>query len=130
MNFFSSAILPAGWNHTQLCLLPKVVNPCLMTDMRPISLCSVHYKIVSRILCERLKPVLPEIVSDTQGALVSGRLISDNITIAHEMVHALHVKESVAKNFMAIKTVCPKHMTELSGGLWKVFWKILGLIEF
>ncbi|XP_048599926.1 uncharacterized protein LOC125580030 [Brassica napus] len=75
-----------------------------MTERRPISLCSVHYKIISKILCNRLKRILPEIVSDTQGAFVSGRLITDNILVAHEMVHALRTKDGIDSNFMAIKT--------------------------
>uniref|UniRef100_A0A1J3K9V2 Uncharacterized protein n=1 Tax=Noccaea caerulescens TaxID=107243 RepID=A0A1J3K9V2_NOCCA len=74
--FFRTASLPSGWNHTQICLIPKINNPTLMKDMRPISLCSVHSKIISKILCDRLKTILPQIISDTQGAFVSGRLIT------------------------------------------------------
>ena len=102
--FFLTAIMPDGWNHTQLSLLPKVPNPSAMTDMRPISLCSVQYKIISRILCDRLKKVLPDIVSDTQGAFVAGRLITYNIIVAHEMVHGLRTNKKVGETSMAIKT--------------------------
>lgn len=102
--FFETANMSDGWNHTQLCLLPKVIKPTKMKDMRPISLCPVQYKIISKILCDRLKPLLPSIISDTQGAFVSGRLISDNIIIAHEMVYGLQTNDKVAENFMAIKT--------------------------
>lgn len=103
-SFFQTSIIPPGWNHTQLSLLPKIPKPSEMSDMRPISLCSVQYKIISKILCDRLKSILPEIISDTQGAFVQGRLISDNIVIAHELVHGLRTKDSVAKEFMAVKT--------------------------
>lgn len=72
LRFFQTAVMPEGWNHTQLSLLPKTLNPSDMKDMRPISLCSVQYKIISRIMCNRLKVVLPDLVSETQGAFVQG----------------------------------------------------------
>ena len=64
-SFFQTSVMPEGWNHTQLSLLPKTLNPSEMKDMRPISLCYVQYKIISRILCDRLKVVLPDLVSET-----------------------------------------------------------------
>ncbi|KAL0751744.1 hypothetical protein Bca101_033747 [Brassica carinata] len=102
--FFSSSTSLASWNHTQLCLIPKITNPTNMKDMRPISLCSVQYKIVSKILCERLKVILPQIVSETQGAFVAGRSITDNIIIAHEMIHGLRTNDYISDEFMAVKT--------------------------
>ena len=102
--FFQSSVLPPGWNHVQLSLLPKIANPTQMSGMRPISLCSVQYKIISKIVCDGLKCILPDIISDTQGAFVQGRLISDNIIIAHEFVHGLRTNDSVARDFMAVKT--------------------------
>lgn len=102
--FFNTAIIPEVWNHTQLSLLPKVIKPTRMKDMRPISLCSVQYKIIYKILCNKLKIILPEIIAETQGAFVSGRLISDNIIIAHELVHSLRTNEKTAKDWMKIKT--------------------------
>lgn len=103
-DFFDSGSCPADWNFTQICLLPKVPNPMHMKDLRPISLCSVAYKIISKILCTRLKVILPFIVSPTQGAFVAGRLISDNLLIAHEMIHGLKTNPNCRKEFIAIKT--------------------------
>lgn len=102
--FFQDGAIPQDWNYTQLCLLPKKPNPSLMTDLRPISLCAVSYKIISNILCARLKSILPLLVSPTQGAFVAGRLISDNLLIAHEMVHGLKKNPNCKGDFIAIKT--------------------------
>ena len=102
--FFREGVLPSEWNYTQLFLLPKKPNPTLMSDLRPISLCSVTYKIISKVLCSRLKGILPQIVSPTQGAFVAGRLISDNLFIAHEMVHGLNTNPNCKEEYIAMKT--------------------------
>lgn len=116
--FFTTSTLSPGWNHTQLCLIPKITNATHMKDMRPISLCSVQYKIVARILCDRLKQVLPQIISETQGAFVAERSITDNIIIAHEMVHGLRTNDSISTDFMAVKT-------DMSKAFDRVEWAFL-----
>ena len=52
-------------NETFICLIPKVNCPQKITEFRPISLCNVIYKIVSTVLVNRLKKILPEVISES-----------------------------------------------------------------
>lgn len=103
-NFITYGVFDYMINLTNICLIPKTVRPNRMTELRPISLCTVGYKIISKVLCQRLKGLLPKLISETQLAFVSGRLISDNILIAQEMFHGLKTNNSCKEKFMAIKT--------------------------
>ncbi|XP_010462981.1 PREDICTED: uncharacterized protein LOC104743622 [Camelina sativa] len=103
-HFFKTGIMQNEWNHTNLCLIPKITEPKAMKDLRPISLCNVTYKIISKILTKRLKSVLPNVVSESQAAFIPGRYITDNVLIAHEVLHSLRVRKRCATSYMAVKT--------------------------
>ena len=64
-------------------LNPKTKNPSRVTDYRPISLCKMAYKIASKVVANRMKVVLKDIVCENQSAFVSERLITDNVLMAH-----------------------------------------------
>ena len=64
LSFLNSGSLPSPINHTFVTLIPKIKNPERVTEFRPISLCNVLYKIFSEVLENRLKRVLPLIISE------------------------------------------------------------------
>lgn len=74
-------------NKTHLFLIPKVKNPSSFSEYRPIIFCNVIYKIASKVLVNRLKPFLSNIISPNQSAFTPGRLITDNTLVSFETFH-------------------------------------------
>lgn len=91
-NFFDHGVLPDNVNRTLVCLIPKVKQPKQVSDLRPISLCNVLMRILSKVMANRLKPCLSSIISSQQSAFIEGRLLTDNALVAFEINHYIHRK--------------------------------------
>ncbi|GKA66695.1 putative RNA-directed DNA polymerase, eukaryota, reverse transcriptase zinc-binding domain protein [Tanacetum coccineum] len=85
-SFFASCDMPYGANSSFFTLIPKVNNPTLITDFRPISLIGIHYKIIAKILANRLSKVIDKIVSKEQSTFIAGRQILDGPIILSEII--------------------------------------------
>ena len=103
LSWLNSGTLPHPVNHTFITLIPKKKNPSCVSDYRPISLCNVLYKIFSKVLANRLKKFLNNIIIEHQSAFAKGRLIADNILIAFETLHTMKHCNSGSNGFMALK---------------------------
>lgn len=99
--------MPASMGVTNLILLPKSANANKLTERRPISLCTFHSKLVSRVLNDRLASILPKRISPEQSGFITGRSIHESIALAHEMASELNRR--VHGGNMLI-WICLRHM--------------------
>ncbi|GAB2291433.1 hypothetical protein Dimus_038162 [Dionaea muscipula] len=86
LEFFRTGCLLHEINSTVLHLIPKRVNASKASEFRPIACCSTLYKIIAKMICERLTEVLPCLVDEPQSAFVSGRTIVDNVLLCQELM--------------------------------------------
>ncbi|XP_028115672.1 uncharacterized protein LOC114313490 [Camellia sinensis] len=100
-----SPIITEAMNSTLLALFTedKLKEPKSFSQFRPISLCNVVYKIISKVLANRLKLVFPSVISESQCAFGPGRLLTNNVLIAFENFHWLKNRCNGSDGYMALK---------------------------
>lgn len=76
-------------NSTFIVFIPKNCNADFVNNFRPISLCNILYKFVSKVITNKLKLIMHAIIFSNQSVSILGRLITDNIMVAHELLHTL-----------------------------------------
>ena len=99
---FSEKKIPDYLNRTHIVLIPKIQGPETLANYRPISLCNTVYKIITKVIVARLRPLLDKLVSPLQTAFIPGRKGVDNAIIVQEIIHTLSKKKGRV-GYMAIK---------------------------
>lgn len=105
VDFFQGASLPREITSTTLVLLPKNNNASKWSEYKPISLCNVLNKIITKILATRLAKVLPSIIIENQSGFVGGRLIIDNILLAQELIGKIDQKARGSNMVLKLDTM-------------------------
>lgn len=118
LDFLNWGVFTDAINETYIVLIPKIKNPSLTTDFRPISLCNVLYKLIAKVLANRMKKVLGEIISPNQSVFIPGRLITDNVIIAFEALHTMDTRIKGKEGYMALKL-------DMSKAYDRVEWRFL-----
>ena len=105
--FQQKAKVGGSTNSTFLALIPKEVNPASFNRFKPISLCNASYKILSKLLANRIKPLLDKLISLDQGSFIKGRHILDKVILVHESMHSSFQRKEQG---MLIKWTCLMHL--------------------
>nr|KYP61054.1 Retrovirus-related Pol polyprotein LINE-1 [Cajanus cajan] len=105
----------ANINETLIVFIPKVEAVNHLRQMRPISLCNVSYKILSKVLAHRLSKVMDLLVHPNQCSFVPYKNSRDNIIVFQEVIHSMRFKTG-KKGWMAIKIDLEKAYDRLN---WK-----------
>lgn len=129
LDFLNSGTMLLEINYAHIILIPKIKSLERISDYRPISLSNVIYKIISKVLANKLKLILPRLISSNQSAFVTGRLITDNVLVAYETLHSMHCRRTGRKGSMALKIDISKAYDRVEWPFLKGIMSRLGLPE-
>jgi hypothetical protein len=129
LDFLNYGHFESSLNDTHIVLIPKIKSPVSVTDFRPISLCNVLYKIVAKVLANRMKTVLPHIISYNQSAFIPGRHITDNIIVAFEAFHTMATRLKGKQGVMALKLDMSKAYDRVEWDFLEAIMRKIGFSE-
>ncbi|KAM6549548.1 hypothetical protein CsatB_021224 [Cannabis sativa] len=129
-SFFRSGDFEQNCGDANIVLIPKTKNPSDMTQLRPIALCNVLYKIITKVMVNRMKPFMDEIITENQSAFIPGRLISDNILVSFEVLHYLKRKRKGKEGFMALKLDMSKAYDRIEWPFLESMLRKLGFVDW
>ena len=118
--------MPDYLNETLVTLIPKCQSPKSLNNYRPISLCNSIYKVVSKIIVNKIRPHIGKLIAPIQIAFVPGRKDIDNVLIAQELFYALDRKKG-KEGYMAIKVDLEKANDRLE---WSFVHKVIHAFHF
>ncbi|XP_030478240.1 uncharacterized protein LOC115695305 [Cannabis sativa] len=124
--FFRFGTFSKEINQTFMVLIPKRPNANCFDEFRPISLCNTSYKIIAKLLANRLCMVLDKIISPNQSTFVQGRWIVENSIIANELFFELNKRQGNSA-YVGVKCDMSKAYDRLE---WSFVLKVMRCIGF
>lgn len=128
LDFFESNELPEGTNDALLVLIAKVEKPETIMQFRPISLCNVLFKTITKTMVLRLQKVISKLIGPAQSSFIPGRLSTDNIIMVQEAVHSMRRKKG-RKGWMLLKLDLEKAYDRIRWDFLEDTLKAAGLPE-
>ncbi|XP_019183645.1 PREDICTED: uncharacterized protein LOC109178466 [Ipomoea nil] len=126
-NALNSCVFPEGLNDTNIVLIPKKEMPETVADLRSIALSNVIYRVMAKMIANRMKTLMGGLISESQSAFIPGRLITDNILVAAEVGHYLKRKQCGRVGWSALKLDMSKAYDRME---WNFLEKMLTVMGF
>ena len=115
LDAFASSRIDPNLAETMIVPIPKVDIPQSFIDFRPISLCNVLLKTISKVIVGLIRPFLNDFIGPFHSSFIPNRGTSDNAIIAQEIVHHMHKKKKLRKVFYYLRRTLRRHVIRWIG---------------